>query len=210
MKRIRFLAAVLVCLLVFGLAGCGAGAKSQAGDVAAPAVGAEAGSANLSKPGSDSQMAMPAGQKLIRTVTIEAQTREMDGLLTKVEERIAELGGYVEGRDIYNGTTTQGETRHANLTIRIPADKLDQFVKRLDEASNIVSHQENTEDVTLTYVDTESRIKALETQEARLLELMEAAESLEDLLLLEKELTGIRSELEQLKSRLRTMDSLVN
>ena len=209
MKHTRILAMVLALLLAVSLAACGA--KSEAGyDMAATAAGGEAASPELSQSGQSSQAAMPEGRKLIRTVTIDAQTRDMDALLTQVESRVAELGGYVEGRNVYNGTSESGETRNASMTVRIPADKLDQFVQHMDDNANIVTHRESTDDVTLNYVDTEGRVKALELQESRLLELMAQAEKLEDLLILEKELTSIRTELEQLKSRLRTMDSLVS
>ena len=76
--------------------------------------------------------------------------------------------------------------------------------------SNIISHSENTKDVTLSYVETESRIKALTTEQDRLLELLAEAKDLKDILLLEEKLTDVRTELEQHKSQLKMYDSLVS
>lgn len=83
-------------------------------------------------------------------------------------------------------------------------------MEQVAENSNIITHTESTQDVTLSYVDTESRIKALEAEETRLLELMAIAENLDDVLTLEKKLTEIRTELETEKSRIRLYDSLIS
>ena len=65
-------------------------------------------------------------------------------------------------------------------------------------------------DVTLSYVDTESRIKALKVEEERLLTLMEQAENMADLLEIEARLTEVRYELENYTSRLRTFDNQID
>lgn len=152
----------------------------------------------------------PVNQKLIRTVTLDAETEHMDSLLADVESRVTQLGGYIENRSVYNGKTSYRESRWAEMTIRVPADKLDQFVSQVSGVSNVVSHNENTEDVTLSYVATESRVTALQTEEARLLELLATAKDLKDLLTLEEKLTDVRTELERYKSQLKVYDNQVN
>lgn len=159
----------------------------------------------------EAEAVTPQNQKLIRTIYMDAETEDMDVLLSQVESRIAELGGYVEGRTIYNGSMyASTRYRSANLTIRIPADKLDQFVDHVGEVSNIINNRETTEDVTLQYVAIESRVKALETEQETLLELMKKAENMSDLLTIEARLTDVRAELENISSQLRVYDNLVS
>lgn len=211
MKKKQFLTLIAALLVLSCLCGCGADSGYQSKEEAGYANGVgETMAAELSDSVEGSQTATPVNQKLIRTIRMNAETEDMDALLSNVEARIAELGGYVEARNVYNGTSTYAKRRNASLTIRIPAEKLDLFVTRVSEVSNVVTHTEETKDVTLTYVSTESRVKALETEEARLLELVAAAEDLEDLLTLETRLTKIRTELEEHKSKLRVYDSLVS
>lgn len=211
MKWKRFLTISLALLLITTLfAGCGAASYD----------GADIGSSNemssvsysLTDQASGSvETVTPANQKLIRTLYLDAETEDMDTLLPQVEAKTAELGGYIEGREVYNGSSYSGSRyRHATLTIRIPAEKLDSFVSHVAESSNITSNRETTDDVTLKYVATESRITALETEQARLLELLAKAESMEDLLLIESRLTEVRTELEQVTSQLRLYDNLVD
>ena len=64
--------------------------------------------------------------------------------------------------------------------------------------------------MTLKYSATESRIKTLETEEARLLELLAQAQNLNDLLILESKLADVREELEVVKSQLKLYDSLID
>lgn len=204
---------VLTLLVLCLLAGCGSGealkGASADGNMAQSATVA-ASKEELSDSHASTQTAAPVSQKLIRTVRMTAETEDLDALLTDVESRIGALGGYVESRDVYNGTSTYRKNRYASLTIRIPAEKLDLFVGSVSEASNVVTHTESTQDVTLSYVSTESRIKALKTEEARLLELVSAAKDLKDLLTLEERLTKVRTELENHTSQLRLYDSLVS
>ena len=221
MKIRKLLAILMIVLLMISLlVGCGAapmenaagGGKYESADMVTP----EAESPNYglnSSTGStaDSTAVTPQNQKLIRTVYMDAETEDMDVLLSQVEERIVELGGYVEAREIYNGSMySSTRYRNASLTIRIPADRLDEFINHVSEVSNITSNREETDDVTLQYVAIESRIKALETEEARLLELLAQAENMNDLLIIESRLTEVRTELENITSQLRTFDNKIN
>ncbi len=211
-----FSAVLAVLLVVCLLAGCSAKESSYAGlDDAGYAnkneAVAESAGSSLSSSDSESSAGTPVNQKLIRTWYLDAETEALDTLLSDIEARVAELEGYIEAREVYNGSAyNSSRYRRASLTIRIPADRLGSFVAGVGEVSNITSSREESEDVTLSYVATESRIKALETEQARLLELLAQAESMNDLLLIESRLTEVRTELEEVTSQLRLYDNLVS
>lgn len=211
----KYLSITLAALLVLGLlAGCGAKNDSAALE----GIPQENGSAvmdsemSITESASGTSSPLPQSQKLIRKIRMEAETEDLDTLLGAVKERIAELEGYVEAENIYNGSEygNSRRYRYANLTIRIPADKLDSFVEHVSGNANIVSSEETVDDVTLSYVATESRIKALETEQTRLLELLAKAESMDDILQIESRLTNVRTELEEVTSQLRVYDNLVS
>jgi hypothetical protein len=155
---------------------------------------------------------MPENQKLIRTVYMDAETLDMDPLMGWIDSRVASLGGYFEQKAIRrSGSRNDGSYyKYADLIIRIPAENLDQFTDQVGEKANVTSSSESTENVTLQYVSTKSRVEALETEQKRLLELLENAESMEDLLTIEERLTDVRWELENYASQLRLLDNQVN
>lgn len=150
-------------------------------------------------------------QKLIRKMTVEAETADLDMLLAALDDKITSLGGYVENQYVRNGNNSAIRNyRYAELTIRIPADRLEEFFNHVRGQSNVVYYQESADDVTLSYVATQSRVKALETEQVRLLELLAKAENMTDLLQIEQRLTEVRTELEKVTSQLRLYDNMVD
>ena len=107
-------------------------------------------------------------------------TEDLEALLPLISEKISALGGYVEEQELYNGSSYSSyRSRSASLKVRIPAQDLNSFVENIKGVSNVVTYNESTENVTLPYVATESRVKALEVEQERLLELRQ--EQLEQL-----------------------------
>lgn len=157
------LCALLAAALV--LSGCGASSRSN--DTfyeAASAETAAAMGANFSM--SNSQSALPEARKFIITVSVSAETDDLDAALPELTKALEECGGYMEDQNLYNGSAYFGRRyRSADLTLRIPADSLDGFTAQIGSLTNVVSSSRSTEDVTLQYVDTESRISVLKTEQ---------------------------------------------
>lgn len=150
------------------------------------------------------------GRKLIRTIYLSLQTTEFDSVLSDLSAKTTELGGYIENSSISGNSYYYQSTRYASYTIRIPSEQLDQFVDIVSELGNVTQKNESVEDVTLQYVDVESRKKALETEQERLLELLAQAENMEDLLAIESKLSDVRYELENYGSQLRLLDNQID
>ena len=167
------------------------------------------GSTGSSSP--DTPATQATNRKLIRNISMNVETREFEALVEKVTQRTAFFGGYIEYSSTYNGSNYSGSrTRTSTMTLRIPAAKMDEFLSEVAEASNVVQRDENVSDVTLNYVDMESHKNALKAQEDRLIEMMEKAETIEDLITLESRLGDIRYQIESMESQLRTYDNQVD
>lgn len=151
-------------------------------------------------------------RKLIKTVNMEVETKEYDQFMTSLEAQIDTLGGYIESMDAYNGSTYSNyrSNRNAYLRIRIPENQLDSFLDNVTDISNVIRRSDMVEDITLQYVDTQSHRDSLRTEQNRLLELMEQAENIEDIIAIEERLSDIRYQLESMESKLRTMDNQVS
>ncbi len=151
-------------------------------------------------------------RKLIKTVDMNVETKEFDAAMAAVEEKVAELGGYIENMETYNGSSYSGyrSSRNANLTVRIPRQHLETFLDTVAGISNVVRRSESVEDVTLTYVDLESHKKVLQAEQETLIELMKKAEAIEDIITIESRLSEVRYQIESMESQLRTFDNKVN
>ena len=213
MKTTKKLMALLLALTM--LAGCGASSspaiKNEAAMEYAMAETAAMASGTLNGASDTVTQEASTDQKLIKRVNMDAETEDLEALLPQLMAEISALGGYVESQEIYNGSSVASyRYRNARLTIRVPAENLDGLVQQVKGASNVVSYNESVEDVTLAYVDMETRILVLETERDRLLELMEQAETMSDLLEIEARLTDVRSSLESINSQLRVLANQVS
>ena len=151
------------------------------------------------------------GRKLIRTFDVNIETKEFDQVLSGIQAKVQELGGYIEHSSLDGGSKYYNHyNRYSNMTVRIPSDKLDGFIENVKESANVTYISESTEDITLKYVDTESRKIALEIERDRLLELLEKAETVEDIITIEGRLSEVRYQLESYASQLRTFDNQVD
>ena len=213
MKTTKKLMALLLALTM--LAGCGASSspaiKNEAAMEYAMAETAAMASGTLNGASDTVTQEASTDQKLIKRVNMDAETEDLEALLPQLMAEISALGGYVESQEIYNGSSVASyRYRNARLTIRVPAENLDGLVQQVKGASNVVSYNESVEDVTLAYVDMETRILVLETERDRLLELMDQAETMSDLLEIEARLTQVRSNLESINSQLKVLANQVS
>lgn len=221
MKKWTALLLTLALVLTMLTACGGSSAPAMKGDYVMQEMAVEApmamapmmdGASNsLAGSGETGSTPMPESRKWIVTVDMSAETEDLDTLLVNLEEAITKLDGYVEDQNIYNGSTySSHRRRNANLTIRVPAEDVDAFATEVSGIANVVSKNVSREDITLKYVATESKVTALKTEEARLLELLAQAETMSDLLEIEARLSDVRYELESYSSQLRLYDNQVD
>lgn len=149
-----------------------------------------------------------SSRKLITTVEMNVETEHYDALTEWISAQMAALGGYAEYSETDAGR--YNNSRYGTMKLRIPADRLENFLAGLAGESNVLYSSRSVKDVTLDYVDTESHKEALRVEQERLMQLLEQAESLEDILAVEERLTQVRYELESYESQLRTYDDLID
>lgn len=146
-----------------------------------------------------------SGRMLIKTVYMNVESEDVDVMMKKVEKRVDELGGYIESMNLDNTKYSNSERKTANITARVPVEKLDMFCDEVEGQSNVLSKNSNAEDVTLKYVDMQSRMDSLQTEYDRISELLKQADELENIIELEKRLTDIRYEMQSYGSQLKVM-----
>ena len=215
MKVQKYMSFLLTLLLLIGLvSGCSTASKNAASDnfYVQESVGSGIyDGADEKVEASSTADANLTDRKLVKTLEMNAETEDLDALLEAVMARVDQLGGYVENQRVYNGSNySSRRSRSASMTIRIPAEELEDFADHMARNSNIVSRYAYIDDVTLTYVATENRIQALQAEHDRLLELMAKAETMSDLLEVEARLTDVRYELEQVTSQMNVLKNQVN
>lgn len=150
-----------------------------------------------------------SNRKLIKNISMNVETKNFDSFLNNLVEETEKNGGYIEKSEVSGNSYVSDNYRYATYVVRIPVDRLGSFKETIKNNGNILSSSEEIEDITLSYIDTESRISALRTEQESLLKLLEKAESLKDVFEIQSRLTEVRYELEAFEGQLRTYNNLI-
>lgn len=119
------------------------------------------------------------------------------------------MGGFVVNSNLYKVTTSSGlEVPTANITVRVPAEKLETALDQIkalveNPRVDILSEDVSGQDVTGEVTDLESRLRNLQAAEKQLLEIMEEAKRSEDVLATFRELTSVREQIEVIQGQIK-------
>lgn len=148
-----------------------------------------------------------ANAKMVYTASIQAETQDFDSCTAALEELVDKLGGYLE----YASSDSHGDgSRSASYTVRVPAKEFRGFLRTVGEISHVTSQDQNAENISERYYDTESRLETQKTKMERLQMLLSKAETMEDIIDLENAISETEYQIEQLTGSLRHYDSLVD
>ena len=153
--------------------------------------------------------------KIIYSSNVTVETTEFDASLEKLTALIEKYGAWVESSSVnkanyYDQSRGRISNRSADYTIRVPSDKFSAMMSGFSEIGNVPYTHTYTENVTSQYYDVQARLTAYTTQEATLLEMMEKAETVTDVITIEDRLTELRYEIESLQSTLNNWDRQVS
>ncbi len=111
-------------------------------------------------------------RKVIQTASLKITVKDTAAVLDAVQSLAAELGGYVVTSNAWRET----EQLRAQVTVRIPAEKLQTALQQIRaQAIKVDSESISGQDVTQEYTDNESRLRNLRATEKELLELLTTA-----------------------------------
>lgn len=167
------------------------------------------GSDSIVRP-ADKEAVQTTGRKLIKNVNLRLETKEFDAFIAELNARITAFGGYIQSSSVDGGSYySRNYRRYATVTARIPAEQLDAFVSGVSEIANVTSRSENTNDVTLSYYDMESHVKALRSEYDTLVGILEKCTELKDVISVQSRITEVLYQIESYQSQLNNYDNLV-
>ncbi len=212
-KTMAFILAALALLVL--LAGCGARQKTaypgaeMPAPAAPPAFGRveERGAQGAGKPDDTAHVSLAVEQKLVQNAERSIEVEDMDAAVSRLEAMVRAAGGLVADS---SQSGRPGENRYASFTLRVPTDRFDGFLEELDTLGKVTNRRKYANDVTMYYIDLEARIRNLTRQEERLLEILDKAETVEDILRVEQELSRVRGQLESLSGEFRYLKDRVD
>ncbi len=146
-----------------------------------------------------------ANLKIIYNAHIEVIVKDLKAATGQLKSAIKSSGGFIASDDLREQS---GETRSGHWRIRVPTERFETLREAILEIGEPVQNKADSEDVTDQYFDLEGRIKNKKTeQEAirRYLEDKKITAKLEEIVSVERELSRISGELEQLEGTMRRL-----
>ena len=135
---------------------------------------------------------------IVRTASLELEVQDVAASLQSARAAIAGLGGYVSGSDAYD----QGESRWATVTYRVPVEHFNEAIDALrGGADRVVREATGSVEVTGQVMDLDARIANLRASEAALVQIMDRAGRIEDVLSVQMRLEEVRGQIEQLAAQ---------
>jgi hypothetical protein len=176
----------------YSVAAAAPGSAAEPQDRAAPAADQAAGAGAI---------LAAATRKIIYNATLSMIVENVESVGDQVAKVVKQAGGYIAETDLSGDAQSQ---RRATWKVRVPVEKFEDVVSEVSRLGELERSHRDSEDVTQEYYDLEARIKNKQQEEMRLLKhLADSTGKLEDILAVERELTRVRGEVEQMQGRIK-------
>jgi hypothetical protein len=145
---------------------------------------------------------------VIQNADLAIVVSDVEGRMKNIQVMAQQMGGFVVSSNLYqNYTSDYVEVPEAQITIRVPVEKLEDVLEQIKK--DVVEVQNETrsgQDVTAEYVDLQSRLKNLEAAEAQLEKILETATETEDVVNVFNQLVYYREQIELVKGQIKYYD----
>jgi hypothetical protein len=145
-----------------------------------------------------------SARMLVRTGSIELESEDPEVAADKIIVMVESYGGYVARL-----SSSGGEKKSVSMVVKIPESVFYKVLAEIRRIGRVVGEDVSVQDVTEQYIDLEARLKNLRAEEEWLLAAVEKAQSVQDLLMIEKELWRVRGEIERIEAQLKNLERMV-
>ncbi|MBN9388475.1 MAG: DUF4349 domain-containing protein [Chloroflexi bacterium] len=169
-------------------------APSSGGTTAASSVGSQ----------STADQSLPPDRLIIRNATVALTADDVEKTLMDVRALATEKSGVV----FQSNSTVRADKTYATLTIQVPAAAFDETMNRLRKLTGVKVTSEDTtsQDVTEEYVDIQAQLKNLQATETELVRLLNKAQTVDEILSVQTQLTNIRGQIDQRQGRINYLE----
>lgn len=141
--------------------------------------------------------------KVLRSASLTLETENFDADMDAIKDTVAKYGGLFER----NAVSGDVGNRRAELTLRVPAALLENYVEQLRSLCHVLESEISAQDITSQYSDTALRLDTYRVQLNRVKELTAQAADLNEVLELEEEASRLQYEIDKLTGMLNGWDS---
>ena len=210
----RFFTTGLLLLLVLALPACassveeppsdgGTAVKDRAVGASKPESGAEVATTDQAgaAQGVSGSVVPPEDfdRKIIKTAELGVTSEDVRGEAAAAQQVASRFGGTIVSSQTYRSDNAV----YADLILSVPSEHFDDALDELRGlGEEVTTDTVSGQDVTEEYVDLQSRERNLLAAEQSLLDLYNRADDVQDALSIQRELTAVRGQIEQVQGRM--------
>ncbi len=210
MKRILLFSSLIALLFLAACSGYGAAAPNEEifYDSAAPlpevGFAQESATNDVASGGGEAARTASVERIVIQNADVAVVVSDVESRMKEIQQMAEDMGGFVVSSNLYQTYTNSSVlVPEATITIRVPAEQLDQALENIKkDAVDVQSETRSGQDVTAEYVDLKSRLKNYEAAERELSELLEKAATTEDVVNIFNQLAYYREQIEITKGQI--------
>jgi archaellum component FlaC len=157
------------------------------------------------QPTQDSKFTVTPDRTIVKQATLSLLVNDTRKFVDQATDSVKQMNGFVTSVNVYENIAETGAI-NADLTIRVPVEKLEESLKQLKSlAAKVTTENVTAEDKTEQKIDLEAQIKNLQATEQQLLAIMKEAKSVEDTLKVQTQLTQTRDKIERMQASLENL-----
>ncbi|MFA5075948.1 MAG: DUF4349 domain-containing protein [Patescibacteria group bacterium] len=146
-------------------------------------------------------------KKIIRDGSLSLFVISPEDSIQKISDLATSAGGFIQNSQIYE---VSNGNKSGYIVIRVPATKFGETVSKIKELAKEVEREEiESKDVTERFVDLEARLHNYQAEEARYLEIMNKAVTIDETLKVSRQLSAVREKIETLQGQLQYLSRQV-
>jgi hypothetical protein len=158
---------------------------------------------NYTERGGQAEISVEASERsIIKSVSLTLKVESLAESLDALNLKIKNASGYI---DAFHSNDDRGYT----MSLRIPETNLDSFLDGLDIVGKVVSKSIWSRDVTTELNDTSANLKNLIALRERYRVLLGKADSVHDVLEIEKELANVQTKIDLLDGQMKLLENSV-
>ena len=148
--------------------------------------------------GSWNPQASNSERQIISQASLDLEVSDVNTASTQLRGLVQSFGGFIE----HISTSGGNNPEYGSAVVRVPSDRLLDALEGIERLGRPVGQTLGQHDVTGEAIDLEARLRSERSTEESLLKLLDRAESVSDVLTVERELNRVRADIERLQGQL--------
>ncbi|MEX1255185.1 MAG: DUF4349 domain-containing protein [Dehalococcoidia bacterium] len=176
-------------------------AQAEGGASVVASGGAPLGEAPAADPG-----LQVIDRKIIQSTSVDVGVEDV----ARNFQEVLRIADAEAGHIVSSSLTNVDDEQAGDVTIRVPHDRYQGVLASIRLMGDVVTETSEGNDVTEEFTDLQARLRTLGATEQRYLDLLAAANGIEEILMVQDRLDGVRGQIEQVQGRVNLLNGLTD